>query len=190
VGCRATSLAKARESLKDVAGLELVELDTDKPETVSSAFRGIQLALLVPPSERRVQVANAYVDAAAQARLSFIIVTSTIVGTNESLILGRQWKEIRTCIAASGLPYCFLEYLCSVLVRRRALKHTLQTTILPGASRSMDCALCQTICGIFLPYRPSNAVSLHYASRCWISRRIRSDAIPQSHLPDVFNNSP
>jgi len=109
VGCRATSLAKARESLKDVAGLELVELDTDKPETVSSAFRGIQLALLVPPSERRVQVANAYVDAAAQARLSFIIVTSTIVGTNESLILGRQWKEIRTCIAASGLPYCFLE---------------------------------------------------------------------------------
>jgi len=49
-------LDKARERLKDAAGLEFVELDTDKPETVSLAFRGIQLALLVPPSERRVQV--------------------------------------------------------------------------------------------------------------------------------------
>jgi len=108
VGARPQSLARARERLKGIEGLEFVDLDTRLPQTVDAAFKGAHVVLFVPPVEDRVAVCKAYTAAALKAGVSFIAVIGTILGVNDTLIFGRQWREIENGIIATGISFCFV----------------------------------------------------------------------------------
>ena len=92
-------------------GVEVREADYDKPETLASAFVGIDKALLISGSDlgadRVAQHQNA-VDAAKGAGVKLLAYTSELHADTSPLKLAEAHKKTEENIRASGLPFAFL----------------------------------------------------------------------------------
>jgi len=92
-------------------GVEVRQGDFDKPETLTSAFEGIDRLLIISAdgdNETRIrQHANA-VAAASQAKVKFIAYTSLGNASESSLSLAQVHRATEAAILNTGIPYSFL----------------------------------------------------------------------------------
>lgn len=107
----ATVVAGARDTAAAAdLGVEVRELDYDRPETADAALTGADQVLLISASEpgRRVPQHTAVVDAAKRAGVRHIVYTSAPHADTTSLVLAPEHKATEEIIRASGIPFTFL----------------------------------------------------------------------------------
>lgn len=91
-------------------GVEVRELDYDRPETADAALAGADQVLLISGSEpgKRVPQHTAVVDAAERAGVRQLVYTSALHADTTPLVLAPEHKATEEAIRASGLPFTFL----------------------------------------------------------------------------------
>ena len=91
-------------------GVEVRELDYDRPETLAPALEGAERVLLVSGSEpgKRVPQHLAVIDAASQAGVKHLVYTSAPNADTTALVLAPEHKATEAAIRLAGLPYTFL----------------------------------------------------------------------------------
>jgi NAD(P)H dehydrogenase (quinone) len=102
-------VAGARNTAADL-GVEVRELDYNRPETLEPALRGADTVLLISGNEvgRRVPQHTAVVEAAKKAGVRHIVYTSAPHADTTPLVLAPEHKATEEAILASGIPYTFL----------------------------------------------------------------------------------
>ena len=116
---------RSPEKVADLAalGVQVRLADYDKPETLVSAFTGVEKLLLISANEvgRRVPQHHAVIEAAKRASVSLLVYTSILHADTSPLPLAAEHKETEQLIRASGIPFVFLRngwytdnYLASV----------------------------------------------------------------------------
>lgn len=91
-------------------GIEVREADYARPETLATAFAGVDRLLLVSSSEngrRREQHRNV-IDATKSAGVSLIAYTSILHADTTPLFLAEEHRDAETALAASGVPQVLL----------------------------------------------------------------------------------
>ena len=107
-------LAAVRDPAKaaDLAGqgVQVREADYDRPETLLSAFRGVDRLLLISSSEvgGRTPQHRAVIDAAKTSGVKLIAYTSILHADRSPLRLAIEHKETEAALVASGLPVVLL----------------------------------------------------------------------------------
>ena len=102
------STSKAN-ALKDL-GVEPVELDFNKPETIQAALAGVEkIYFLTPLVPNMVEIAASFVEAAKQAQVKHIVRQSALGATAHVNITLSKWQhEVENIIEKSGIPFTFL----------------------------------------------------------------------------------
>lgn len=102
-------VAGARNTAADL-GVEVRELDYDRPETIEPALAGADRVLLISGNEpgKRVPQHTAVVDAAKRAGVRHLVYTSAPHADTTPLVLAPEHKATEEAIRASGLPFTFL----------------------------------------------------------------------------------
>jgi NAD(P)H dehydrogenase (quinone) len=106
------AVARTPEKAADLAerGVQVREGHYDRPETLGSAFDGVQRLLLVSGSEvgRRVAQHTAVIDAARAAGVQRIVYTSALRADTTDLPIAPEHKATEAALRASGVPYTIL----------------------------------------------------------------------------------
>ena len=91
-------------------GVAVREADYDRPETLTSAFAGVDRLLLVSSNEltRRVQQHRAVIDAAKAAGVKLIAYTSLLHADRSTAKLAEDHRATEVALAASGLDTVLL----------------------------------------------------------------------------------
>ena len=100
--------ARSPEKIADLAarGVATVELDYDRPETISAALEGVDRVLLISgsvPGARLVGHRNV-IDAAQAAGVERLVYTSAPHASSFDYALGADHRATEAAIAASGIP--------------------------------------------------------------------------------------
>lgn len=98
------------EALK-ARGVDVRHGDFDQPETLDTAFAGVERLLIVSAdgdNDTRIRQHKAAVDAAVRAGVGFIVYTSVGDAENSSLFLAPVHRATEEFIRESGIPYAFL----------------------------------------------------------------------------------
>ncbi|PLR32582.1 NAD(P)-dependent oxidoreductase [Chimaeribacter californicus] len=100
--------AKAQD-LKEL-GITVREADYSKPETLKTAFSGVDKLLLISSSEvgQRSAQHQAVIDAAKEAGVKLVAYTSLLNLENSPLLLAREHRDTEAALRSSGLPYVLL----------------------------------------------------------------------------------
>ncbi|PEN13290.1 NAD(P)-dependent oxidoreductase [Longibacter salinarum] len=91
-------------------GLQVREANYNEPDTLESAFQGVDRLLLISSSEvgqRRQQHQNV-VDAAQKNEVDFLAYTSIVRAESNPMLLADEHKATETMIRESGIPFAFL----------------------------------------------------------------------------------
>lgn len=104
------SVEKAKELPE---GVEVVQVDYEKPETVLSAFTDATKLYLLPPSDvnhDRSQLAPVMVEAAKQAGIQYIVLISALGIEREPILpTDRElYAQVEAMVADSGIAYTIL----------------------------------------------------------------------------------
>jgi NAD(P)H dehydrogenase (quinone) len=91
-------------------GVEVREGDYDRPETLVTAFAGIDRLVFVSASTMgvRVQQHRNAIEAAKAAGVGQIIYTSILKADTSPTLLAQEHRETEEMIRASGIPFVFL----------------------------------------------------------------------------------
>lgn len=91
-------------------GIQVRHGDYNKPETLSSAFKGADKILLISSSEvgQRTPQHKAVIETAKNAGVQLLAYTSVLRADSSPLGLAKEHLETENAIRASGLPYVFL----------------------------------------------------------------------------------
>ncbi len=91
-------------------GVTIREADYDRPETLTSAFKGVERLLLVSSNEvtRRVHQHRAVIDAAKAAGVKLIAYTSILHADRSPAKLAEEHRATEAMLAASGLDTVLL----------------------------------------------------------------------------------
>lgn len=98
------------EGLRD-RGVEVRHGDFDCPETLTSAFAGIERLLIISAdgdNETRIRQHKDAVAAAQQAQVKFIVYTSIANASESSMLLAPPHRATEEAILKTGIPYSFL----------------------------------------------------------------------------------
>jgi NAD(P)H dehydrogenase (quinone) len=98
------------EGLKN-RGVEVRQGDFDHPETLTTAFAGVDRLLIISAdgdNETRIRQHTNAVAAAKQANVKFIVYTSLGNASESSLFLAPVHRATEGAILKTGIPYCFL----------------------------------------------------------------------------------
>lgn len=92
------------------AGVQVRQADYDRPETLATAFEGVDRLLLISSSEvgRRAVQHRAVIDAARRAGVGLIAYTSILHADSSPLPLAAEHKETEDMLRASGIPHVLL----------------------------------------------------------------------------------
>lgn len=103
---------RSPEKASDLAerGVEVREADYTKPDTLASAFAGVDRLLLVSSSEvgQRVAHHRNVVDAAQETGVGFLAYTSILRADTSPMQLAAEHKATEALIREAGLPFAFL----------------------------------------------------------------------------------
>ena len=106
------AIARTPDKIQHLAakGVEVRQADYDQPETLASAFAGVDTLLLISASEigKRVPQHQAVIEAAKAAGIKFLAYTSLLHAETSSLSLAEEHRQTEAAIKASGIPYVFL----------------------------------------------------------------------------------
>ncbi|CQR58917.1 SDR family oxidoreductase [Paenibacillus riograndensis] len=92
-------------------GVDVRHGDFDQPETLDTAFAGVDRLLIVSAdgdNDTRIRQHKAAVDAAVRAKVGFIVYTSVGHADSSSLFLAPVHRATEEFIRESGIPYSFL----------------------------------------------------------------------------------
>lgn len=91
-------------------GVHVRHADYDKPESLPSAFAGVNRVLLISSSEigQRERQHTAAVGAAVQAGVQFLAYTSILRADHSTLALAAEHRATEACLRASGIPHAVL----------------------------------------------------------------------------------
>ncbi len=95
----------------EARGVEVRQGDFDHPDTLDTAFAGIDRLLLISAdgdNETRIRQHTNAVDAAARAKVGFIAYTSASNAADSTLILAPVHKHTEEAIRKTGIPFAFL----------------------------------------------------------------------------------
>jgi NAD(P)H dehydrogenase (quinone) len=106
------AIVRHPEKAQDLAskGVVIRVGDYSKPETLASAFAGLQKILLISGNEvgKRVAQHTAVATAAKQAGASLLAYTSLLHADRSPLLLGEEHRQSEAAIRASGVPFVLL----------------------------------------------------------------------------------
>jgi len=106
------AVVRSPEKAQDLQalGVALRTADYNQPQTLHSAFAGVQKVLLISSSEvgQREAQHRAVIDAAKAAGVSFIAYTSLLHADTSPLGLGVEHRATEALLQASGIPYALL----------------------------------------------------------------------------------
>ena len=106
------AVARRPEVLRDFAalGVQVRQGDYERPETLASAFKGVEQLLLISSSEigRRAPQHRAAIDAARLAGVKLLAYTSVLHADSSILGLAAEHRETEAHLRASGLPFVLL----------------------------------------------------------------------------------
>ncbi|ERH64259.1 quinone oxidoreductase [Pantoea dispersa EGD-AAK13] len=106
------ALVRSPEKAQDLQalGVALRTADYNQPQTLHSAFAGVQKVRLISSSEvgQREAQHRAVIDAAKAAGVSFIAYTSLLHADTSPLGLGVEHRATEALLQASGIPYALL----------------------------------------------------------------------------------
>jgi uncharacterized protein YbjT (DUF2867 family) len=87
-------------------GVELAPGDFERPDTLATALKGVDAAfLLSPASDKQVEHENAFIDAAAAARIRFLVKHSAVGADEDAPPPGGSHHQIELHLARSGVPH-------------------------------------------------------------------------------------
>ncbi|HEY9857173.1 MAG TPA: SDR family oxidoreductase [Stenomitos sp.] len=91
-------------------GVEVRVADYDRPETLESAFEGVDKLLLISASEvgKRAPQHQAVIDAARRAGVKLVAYTSLLHADRSPLGLAEEHRQTEAALRASGLPFVLL----------------------------------------------------------------------------------
>ena len=91
-------------------GVQVREGDYTRPETLQSAFAGVDKVLLISGTDlgQRVAQHSAVVEAAAKNGVGHLVYTSAPYADTTSLIVAPEHKATEAVIRESGIPFTFL----------------------------------------------------------------------------------
>lgn len=91
-------------------GVEIVEGDFDKPETLDNALKGVDKALMLPPNDlRAVELQRNFIEAAKRAGTKHIVKFSAMGADPDSpMRIGRWHGETEKLLEVSGIPFTHL----------------------------------------------------------------------------------
>ena len=91
-------------------GVSVREGDYDRPETLATAFEGVDRLLLISASEigKRVPQHRAVIDAAKASGVGLIVYTSLLHADTSALGLAEEHRQTEAYLAESGVPYTVL----------------------------------------------------------------------------------
>lgn len=103
------ALVRNPAKAKDL-GIAVREADYDRPETLVSAFRGIDTLLMISASEigKRLKQHHNVIEAAKQAGVKRIVYTSLLHADKSPIDLASEHLPTENEIKASGIPYTIL----------------------------------------------------------------------------------
>jgi NAD(P)H dehydrogenase (quinone) len=93
-----------------VAGIQVRHADYSRPETLASAFAGVDKLLLISSSEigQRAPQHRAVIEAAKQAGVKLIAYTSILRADTSPLGLAEEHRQTEAALRASGIPFVLL----------------------------------------------------------------------------------
>lgn len=102
--------AKA-EAITGLPGVEIVEGDFDKPETLEVALRGIEKAFMLPPFvNNMVELQHNFIEAAKKSGVKHIVKLSAFgADPNSPIMLGRWHGQSEKELESSGIAYTHLQ---------------------------------------------------------------------------------
>lgn len=94
----------------EAKGIEVRLADYDRPETLVSAFQGIDKLLLISASEvgKRAPQHQAVIDAAKRAGVKLLAYTSLLHADRSPLGLAEEHRQTEAALKESGVPYVLL----------------------------------------------------------------------------------
>ena len=97
------------DKLKAIAGITIVKAEMGKKDELVNTFKGVNaLYIAVPGTENRVQLTLTTAEAAKEAGVKAIAVTSLTTAELTDTPFGRQFSEIEGKISKLGVPYTVL----------------------------------------------------------------------------------
>ncbi|HEY9596519.1 MAG TPA: SDR family oxidoreductase [Cyanophyceae cyanobacterium] len=109
-GANIRAAVRSTSRVQNLTGVEWVEFDFNKPETVKAAFEGVDKIFLATPLVPNLEEVEATtVEAAKTAGIKHIVKLSVMgADTQPKLLLGQMHREGEKRIEASGISYTFL----------------------------------------------------------------------------------
>ena len=91
-------------------GVTVRVADYDRPDTLASAFAGVNRLLLISSSEvgRRAAQHRAVIDAAKEAGVGLIVYTSVLHADSSPLGMAAEHRDTEAALGGSGVPYALL----------------------------------------------------------------------------------
>ena len=91
-------------------GILVRRADYSRPDTLASAFAGVDRLLLISGNEvgRRVEQHKAVIAAARQAGVKLLLYTSLLHADRSPLAIGEEHRETEAALRASGVPFVIL----------------------------------------------------------------------------------
>ncbi|RNI26334.1 SDR family oxidoreductase [Rufibacter latericius] len=98
------------DSLKRLPGVELVEINFDRPESLAVAFTGVKTAFLITPfSADQVEMARKLIDAAKTTGVEHVVRLSALgAEAVPGIQLGRWHREAEDYLKSTGMKYTIL----------------------------------------------------------------------------------
>ncbi len=132
------AIVRSPERATDLASRSVVVRrgDYSEPDTLSSAFTGVEVLMFISGSEvgQRVAQHGAVIDAAKAAGVSRIIYTSVLRADTTALVLAPEHRATEELLRASGLTYTILRNGWYLENYTRQLGDYLQRGVIVGAT--------------------------------------------------------
>lgn len=103
------ALVRSPQKATDL-GVEALEFDYNRPETLAKALNGIDTLLLISSNEigQRARHHTNVIEAAKKSGVKWIVYTSLLHADKSSLSLAGEHVETEAALRASGIPFTFL----------------------------------------------------------------------------------
>ncbi|KAL1923118.1 uncharacterized protein VTP21DRAFT_9494 [Calcarisporiella thermophila] len=90
-------------------GIPCVDIQPKDKERLAQTFEGVNSLFIVPSTEdEKIGHERAYIEAAKQSNVRFVLLLSVILAEVRKDILGRQFYQLEQYIQQSSLNYCIL----------------------------------------------------------------------------------
>jgi len=173
---------KAKEAFKHIKSP--IEYYSDLSDAgLAKGFTGVDVVyLVVPPTEKRAELANQVVKAAQQAKVKYFACVSVLTAADQTGIFGKQFYAVEQAVIGSGIPYGIIR-LPMFAENLWALKDSIKSSSVmhgPGVPDAKYCFITAQDIGKFA------AQMLAFSSK-W-PNKIFTLTAPQTHSQQDFAN--